>query len=495
MTAETLAPRRLHPGTLIIRFLKQIPEFVVGLPALFAVTSDARMANVLLLAGVGALFAFAVALLTWLRFRYSVGEREIVIESGVFQRQRRVIPFDRIQDIDIEQRLLARLLGLARVRIETGGSSRNEGSLDAIALADAHRLRELIRRSSPRESAAADSGAVEAAEPVLFTMDLRRLLVAGLFNFSLFFLAVIGGALQYFDPLLERYVGDPKRWILPTREQAAQYGVYVTLLLIAVLLLLGVVTGLVRTIARDYRFRLSRSPAGLRRRRGLLTLSEVLIPINRVQLAIIDTGLLRKRLGWYSLDLQTLSADAQQSGHQDAAPFARKEEIRPILDEVRLKEPPEESAFMRVSRRFVLRRFLSAILPLAAAVTFGSLFWPPAFLFLVPLIMMAAAVLLLWRRHRYALTGDALYIREGLLRPRLWILPFAKIQAIGVRRSPLQRKLGLATVDVDTAGASIFRAPAVRDLGSEAADALAADLLGRYRSARRALRESLPASI
>jgi hypothetical protein len=50
-------------------------------------------------------------------------------------------------------------------------------------------------------------------------------------------------------------------------------------------------------------------------------------------------------------------------------------------------------------------------------------------------------------------------------------------------------------VDVDTAGASIFRAPAVRDLEGAAAEALAVDLLGRYRSARRALRESLPASV
>ena len=117
MTGETLADRRLHPGTLFIRFIRQVPEYVVGAPALIALASDAGIGRILLIALAGALIALVATLLTWLRFRYGLGEGEIVIESGVLHRQRRVIPFDRIQDIDIEQRLLARLFGLARVRI------------------------------------------------------------------------------------------------------------------------------------------------------------------------------------------------------------------------------------------------------------------------------------------------------------------------------------------------------------------------------------------
>ena len=73
---------------------------------------------VALAAGIGALFAF----LAWWRFTYAIGADEIVIEKGLLQRQRRVIPFDRVQDIAIEQTLLARLFGTAKVKIETGGS-------------------------------------------------------------------------------------------------------------------------------------------------------------------------------------------------------------------------------------------------------------------------------------------------------------------------------------------------------------------------------------
>ena len=486
MTGDTVANRRLHPGTLIIRFVRQVPEYVVGAPALIALASDAGIWRILLIALAGAAIALAATLLIWLRFRYGVGDGEIVIESGVLHRQRRVIPFDRIQDIDIEQRLLARLFGLARVRIETGGAAKDEGSLDAVSLAEAHRLREVIRHRASDTRAEAKGDAPQA-EPELFRMEVPRLLLAGLFNFSLFYLAVLGGAFQYFDPLIDRYLEDARNWVVPSREQAAELGLYFTIAALLLLLFLGVITGLLRTIARDYRFRLSRSPGGLRRQRGLFTLSEVIIPLSRVQLALVETGWIRQRLGWYSLDLQTLNADAQKSGHQDAAPFARMEEILPILAETGISDLPPDEAYVRVSRMAIARRYLSYLVPLLAAALVASIFFPLALLSLVPLLGIAGAIVLLWRRHRYALSDRAIYIREGLFRPRLWIVPYHRTQAISVRRSPLQRRFGLATVEVDTAGASLFNAPAVRDLDDDAAEALAARLLEEYRISRRLL--------
>ena len=486
MTGVTLAERRLHPGTLLIRFVKQVPEYVVGAPAIIALASDAGVWRILLIALAGAAVALLVTFLVWLRFRYGVGEHEIVIESGVLHRQRRVIPFDRIQDIDIEQRLLARLFGLAKVRIETGGAAKDEGSLNAVTLAEAHHLREVIRRRSERPTAVAEEGQNAVAEPVLFHMEMPRLLLAGLFNFSLFYLAVIAGAFQYFEPLVDRFLEDPRRWIEPGRARAAQFGFYFTLLAILVILLLGVITGLLRTIARDYRFRLSRSPGGLRRRRGLFTLSEVLIPIDRVQLALVQTGWLRRRLGWHSLDFQTLNADAQKSGHQDAAPFARMEEIVPILAEAGIRDLPAEESYARVSRRTIARRSLSHLVPLILAALIAAIFWPVALIAVIPLSGIGAAIVLLWRRHRYALTDRAIYIREGLFSPRLWIVPFEKAQTISLRRSLLQRRLGLATIEVDTAGASIFNYPAVRDLDLQSADMLAERLRQEYQRSRKA---------
>jgi putative membrane protein len=166
------------------------------------------------------------------------------------------------------------------------------------------------------------------------------------------------------------------------------------------------------------------------------------------------------------------------------------EEIEPILAEAGITHLPLDDDYVQVSRLMILRRSITVVLPVAAAIVAASFWRPLALLLLIPLPIIAAGFVLGWRRHRYVLAEGALYIGEGLIRPRLWIMPFGKAQTVSVRRTVLQRWLGLATVEVDTAGASAFRYPAVRDLEPADADRLAARLIDEYRSARLALRSA-----
>lgn len=490
MTLATVADRRLHPATLATRLVKSLPQYVVGLPALFGIMSDTDILILLLLALAGGLVAFGGAWLFWRRFRYGVGEREIVIESGILHRQRRVIPFDRIQDIDIEQGLLARLFGTAKVKIETGGSAKNEGDLDSIALADAYRLRETLRRGQagpPAASAAGETASVPDEESLLFRMSLHRVALAGLFNFSLVFIAVLFGSLEYLDAL---FGIDPWSldWIDPARELAGQATWGVTALGVLLVILVGFVAGVLRTLARDFNFRLTRAPGGLRRRRGLFTLSEVVIPIRRVQLSLIKSGFVARLLGWHALEFQTLSADAAQSGHQVAAPFARMEEVLPILSEVAPADLPPDQAYTRVSKRHILRQSLCWLGVMAAPFVAISLAWRPL-LFVLPLLpLVVGAAALQWRHHRYRLGPAHLYIKGGILTRRLWILPYERIQSVSLTRGPLQRRLGLASLEIDTAGASLFSAPAITNLPAADAVHLTPELIARYRAARTKLR-------
>jgi putative membrane protein len=491
VTGDTPADRRLHPASLISRFLIRLPEFVLGLPAVTAVASDAGMKVILLMAAVGMVIAGISALLVWLRFSYGVGERDIVIQSGVFFRKRRVIPFDRIQDVDIERGPVARLFGAAKVKIETGGSAKDEGLLDLIGLEEAHQLRDHIRRARGDIGASQEEGfpGTEDEEPLLFQMPLGRVLLTGLFAFSLVYLAILFSLLQQAEPLIGIDPWD-REWgaLEPFVGALGDASWSITLILLFLLVFLGLLTALLRTLLRDYGFRLSRAEAGFRRRRGLFTLSEVVIPLRRVQAVIVRTGLIPRLFGWYRLEFQTLSGEARQGGSQQAAPLARLEEIVPILAELGLADLPPRETYKRVSGRLILRRMLPLILLSAAAALFGAVFFPPA-LFLpgvLPLALFGAYIR--WRRHRYAFTPRACFIATGLFKDRLWIIPYEKLQTLQLSRSWLQRRLGLSTVRIDTAGASIMCQAAISDI-EEADAAEAADrLLDAFYSTRATIR-------
>jgi putative membrane protein len=473
-----------------VRWLRIVPQMFGGGAAYGFATAREAPGTILFFVALAALIGAAIALLGWWRFRYTVGEDEIVIESGILNRQRRVIPYDRVQDVSIERRLLARLFGTAKVRIETGGSAADEGSLDMVALDEAHALRDRLRREAVLATPSGDPAAqavagVEAreSEPVLFELSFGRLLYSGLFNFSLLFLAVLFAIFQNLDDVGLVRIED---WLSPEKAEEATgfFSMRLAFVLVPLLLLLGMASGVARTVAKDFGFRLTRSERGLRRRRGLFTLTEVVIPIRRAQVAVIESGVMTRWLGWYSLSFQTLGADQKEGGVQVAAPFARLEEIAPILAEAGFPAPPERGGFVHAPRRALVRWAGQYLAVAAAAVAVALVVEPWAGIAAAVLLLAALYGLLHWRRHGHAVGPDALFVRRGLLKRRLSIIPFGRTQAISVWRGPLQRRLRLATLLVDTAGAPLLASPEIVDLDSGDADALYDRLLSLFRDAR-----------
>lgn len=484
-------PKRLHPATLLARWLKIVPQMLAGGAGLAVAARDKGLGRLFIFAAVMLVLGGVFALLFWWRFRYTARPNEIVIEKGLFQRQRRVIPFDRVQDIAIEQPLLARLFGTAKVRIETGGAAKDEGNLDMIALADAHALRDFIRRGArPAEAVSGAQGEAPPApaeEPVLFEMDLPRLLYSGLFGFSLIFLAVISGAVQQLDQIgLVRW----EDWFTAERADEAAHLVSLRLAfgLGALVVMLGVIAGIARTVTRDFGFRLTRSEAGFRRRRGLFTLSEVVIPIRRTQVAFIESGLVTRWLGWHRLSFQTLGADKKEGGVQVAAPFARMEELLAILAEAGFPMPPPRAAFRSSPRRALIRKLAPHMLLAIGLTVAAFLFDSRAGIAALAFALLALWAALRWRTHGHAEDARALYVTGGLMKRRLRIMPYDKVQTISVSRGPVQRRLRLATLLVDTAGASSSRPLHMVDLDAEEADAKAGQLHGAFLRARALLR-------
>lgn len=492
MSEALRADRRVHPGTIFLRFLKEAPSTVLALPAALAVISDAGIGRALAVAGAIAAAAIFFQWLAWSRFRYGVGAGEIVIESGILHRNRRSIPFGRIQDVDIERALLARLFGLAKVRIETGAGGKDEGLLDSVTVAEADRLRGAVRAWRGEQAALAAGAAPDGAEaesqdggdprpdPLapparpLFAMGVRRVLLFGLFNFSLFYIASLFAFLQTFDNLLPFDIYDPARWIglvetrLPGRFTL---GAIVAVLLLA--MLLGLAAGVLRTLSRHHGFRLTAEGDRFRRERGLFTRTEAVIAKRRVQLAYVRTGPIRRAFGWSGLSFQTLGAASDGSGMQEAAPFARRDEMAPILAEAApLRLPPPPTLAM-VSSRHIVRAMATSLAPATIVIAALSVRWPAALLLVALLPLLGVAAALDRRFHRYALDGELLFVTRGVWRQQLWVVPVANAQAVSIARSVLQRRLGLATVSIDTAGAAILRGVRIVDIGDEAARRLA----------------------
>ncbi|MFB6249543.1 MAG: PH domain-containing protein, partial [Salinibacter sp.] len=218
-------PQRLHPLTLLLRVGASLPALVVILLPTLQNPSSENIVSVVLSVLYG-LVALPAIVLQYLRFSYRITPQQIVIQKGVLRRQNRSIPIERIQNIQIQQNLVARFIGLAKVTIETAGSSATEGSLEYVGLSDSHEIRQAVRSFQHRSTDDAEDVAPppEAADSeTLFAMPLPRVLLSGAFRFSLFYIALVFSALQLVDPevIVQRFLRSQGRIDQITETMAA----------------------------------------------------------------------------------------------------------------------------------------------------------------------------------------------------------------------------------------------------------------------------------
>ena len=474
--------RRLHPLSIVLRSIGTLGQNLFAIVVLHFSLLDRNFLHSGLAAAALIALVIGVTALIWSRFTYQVTAREIRIKSGLLNRNNRSIPFDRIQDVSLEQKLVSRLLGLATVTLETGSGGGEDGQLDALSRTDAEMLRDTVRdyKAGLDADFAPDQDQLAREDrPPLFAMDNRRILIAGLFNFSFVLLAILGAVAQNLDFLLPDDYFDPRYWltVLPEREMIDGYSFWMRIAgalgAILALVTVGLVSGIVRTLIREYSFRLDKVESGqpgFRRRRGLFTLTDMVMPMHRIQAAVVQTGPVREYYGWYHLKFLSLAGDSGGETDHSAAPCATLAEIDPILEQCAIHRTASDLAFHPVSPAFWWRSAIIVTLLLAAGALGTGFYLHRGFFALILLALPIGGYLFLnWRHHQYALTDSQLFVRSGWWRRRLVMLPRRKIQTVEVSQSPLDHPFALATVTIGIAGGAAARPLRIKDIALDRA--------------------------
>ncbi|MEP5936872.1 MAG: PH domain-containing protein [Erythrobacter sp.] len=476
-------PLRTDPKSFVVQGIAGLRSAVLPIAAVyFSMRGTGSLAIIIAIfaglafVGLGA----GTAYLRWRKFTYQVNSEDIRVESGIISRTARSVPFERIQDVSLEQSLIPRLFGLVSVKFETGSGGGEDISLQFLAEAEGEKLRELVRarkdgvvetdalvEASTVGEVVLDTANHEQAE-TLFAMDGRRLFTFGMFEFSLAVFAVLAGLAQYAEWFVDYEIWDVDLWREVASEQQGwlaglgQLGqAFGALFGLIGLFVVGSATGLVRTYLRDWGFILEQTARGFRRRRGLLTKTDVVMPAHRVQAINIGTGILRYRFGWHSLNFVSLAQDSGSSNHI-VAPFAKMDEIEPVIEAAGFHAPSESLDWHRASKR---SRFDSLVLEsgIVALAAIPVAIFAPAIFALIPLAIaavLAFANYYSWRFFRHATDHDQLFSSRGLFSPSTQIASQVKLHSAEVSQGPIAQRRGYATLHLGLAGGT-FSIPGI----------------------------------
>lgn len=422
---EPVTERRLHPVTPLRRAWAPVAVLIgwaVHDPdqaqrQLTRLTTTTLLIALAVLVPAAALYGF----LSWWFTHFAVTDSELRVRTGLLFRRTAHIRLERIQAVDVTQPLLARVAGVAKLKLDVIGTAKKD-ELAFLGEREARALRaELLARAAGFAPETAHEVGEAPAREILRTPPLHLAL-------SLVLTGATWGALG------AALVVPPLLWL-------ATHSVW-TVLATALPLLGAAGASSVGRFVSEYDWTVGESPDGLRIDHGLLDRTHETVPPGRVQTVRIVEPLLWRRLGWVRVEL-----DVAGSSNSVLVPVAPRE----------------------VAESVVARVLPGVTVPASAALS-----RPPR--------RAGRCLPLWWRGYGLAVTGGVFAARHGLLRRRLALVPHAKVQSVRLVQGPWKRLWRLADVHVDT-GANKTVTARLRD-AREAAELLRAQA-ERSRTGRR----------
>ena len=498
--------RRLHPLSWLFTAAQFAKGFIVPL---LLVTAASRGAGYELWGALAVGPVVAAAVLHYRVYRYRLAADEMVVRDGILTRTERRIPYRRIQNIDRVQNPLHRLCGVALVRVETAGGARPEAVMRVLSLDAAAEMHARVFAGRPAAgetagppnprgvrldalpAAISAAGAIDAGETapaasrrLLLRVPAGELVKLGIVSNKgmVVVVAALGLLAQarpdedLFEPLLRSAadrlpLGAAADWLSALRSAdplltVALLGVSFLVLTVLLLRVLSVGWFLLQL----HGFTLTRRGSDLRADYGLFTRVSRTIPTGRIQSLTATESPLHRWFRRQSLELRTVGGaasadvdvdyDASSGGpkaeSQWLAPMVETAQVpdllRQVLPEVDLAAVAWQPLAARARRRIFVRGLgVAAAATLLAGIAAGS--WglalgpPAAFAALLHARRWAA-------RAGYALTAWGVLFRSGWWTRRLAMVPLARIQTVGLGESPFDRRHGMASVRIDTAGAA-----------------------------------------
>jgi len=428
--------QRLHPLSPLVRGGRAtIAILILLIPILYGGDTLSHASPQLVIIVVLVLGGFV----SWLVTRWRIEDDDLRIETGLLRRQSLRFPLAQVQAIDVVRPGLARMFRVAELRLRMAGPTGSTARLAYVAEHEVEPLRDqllaLARGARVDEAAHGPAPATPDASPaeehVLATVPSGKLFVSIVLEYW-WLIVILGG-------LATGFAFSPH-----TVAGLLGGGGFIWTLSLA--------TFLWRRFNQQYRLTVAEGPDGLHVRGGLVALTAEIIRPGRVQAVRLVEPLLWRPLGWCRLEVDLAGrqrsegeGQAQRRALRTVLPVGSRALAEELLDQLLPDRPREQTrAPRRVKWKSPLRYRMLA-----------------------------------WGR-----TPTCVATTSGRLRRATNWVPLEKAQSFRRVQGPVQRRLRLASVHVDTAGRSVHAV--IRDRDAAEADGALDELVASARAARRA---------
>lgn len=408
---------------------------------------------------ISAALLFLVLFNAFLNFHYFTYQidfenNKFIIKKGIVNKKTITLESDRIQEVNVNQPFIHRLLHIYQLEIDSPGTDKKEITINAVSFEDAQFLQQFLldKKKSPSETSV-----LHTEERNILKIGVPSILKFAITaNYFKSFVALIGILLYIHQQISETFAVDVAEY-LPTDsleknlELMSIFGIIAIFLLLAVV---GILINVLRTLVIYFNLKITKYADYFAMEYGLFNTKNQIINKNKVQITSITQNYFQ-RLG------DVLQLKFSQIGGEDAksnsatVPGCNAEEKDALLTFI-YGEIPHFSAVLQPNVRYLIPRILFFILlPLGTA-----FFLSPDELSILPFaifysIFAATLIYFSFKNCKLSLGENYIQKQDGAWDVEQKTFEIEKIQALKISQYFWQRKAGLANITCVTAGGNI----------------------------------------
>ena len=462
-------PQRQSPIGILVMFFYTLQKFARAffpIILIFFFKSEKLNLFYIIPAIVVALLILGVfAYFSYLNFTFFIDEEnnEFVINEGIFNKTKTAIQLEKIQQVNINQSLIQKIIGVYALEVDTAGSAKKEGSIKAISHNLALSLKARLLDNEKKTEALniqPETERIEEPKPFI-KIGLLTLLKIGITSNYLRSIGLLFLFYSYVQENLRNFSEtdylDGSQFENFFETQSILRGVLIVGVVLIVIVLL---VNIVRTIVKFFDFTISKQKGSLLLSYGLFNSKSTIIKPEKVQITTITRNFFQRKMDILEIKIQqATSGESEAKKDITEIPGCNEIEKNEILKLI-FNTIPEKGVMMKPNwRKLVFSLFLGIGIPLFIYYIIGKYIEPLAFdyafLAVGYTIFVAVIMFFAYRNNRLFVNDVHIIIQSGAWDVDNRIIEIGKIQALTTSQLFWHKSPDIGSLTIHTAGGDV----------------------------------------
>ncbi len=466
VTASFLnTPRRQSASGVIVESVFALREVAkAAWPLIFLMIIKPEKFSLTVVMLIALLIVVITFIIGYLRFRNFVffideASDDFVLEKGVFNKEKIIIQLNRIQQVNLSQNLVQKVLRVYAVDINTASTTKSEVKIKAVSREIALQLKSRLLSDSSAQTLPENAGEIHQQVQEGFRLSISTLAkVAVTSNYGKSFAVILAAIAGLYDSLRD-FLSQSERGkeFLSKSFQLDSFLQNVVVLIAAAFLFLFLFN-LVRVLVIFSDYKILFKKAAFSISYGLLNTRNIVVYVEKIQVVETVTNFLQKKMKLQRLFFYQASSDITSDKQAVIhVPGCTPQQEHILLNRVFKEIPPVEIVLVPNIRKIISPIIFLVIIPLIPFAFARDTTWFFNYLTLLPFWIILAVIIIFFRfkNSRLKVSKGFVQTTSGVWDITTRILQTYKIQAITVTQRLWHRKRNIGHITLHTAGGDV----------------------------------------